>query len=124
MMAGGYAYLFFVLIPSRHAAFEVAAGVVCVLLAGGGLGLLTGRRRGLLAGVVGAATLLVAGLALIWGLFASAAYLHGIYGGFGRGASVVLLAVVALVFEVVCLVPLIQLVWLRRALRRFGPDAD
>lgn len=109
-----FSYLFFVVTPSRHGWFTALAVIVCSASLVGGVGMLTRKPWGFLVGKVAACVLLLFGLALIWGLLASAAYLHGIYGGFGQGAAIVLVAIVALVFELVCLLPTFQLWWLRR----------
>ena len=109
LAAVAYAGVVFVMIPSRYGWFNLMAAIVCATLVVGGVGMLTRRKRGLFLGAIGSGALLIAGLAVIWGLFASAAYLYGIYGGFGRGAAFV---------ELVCLLPVVQLWWLRRVLAR------
>ena len=109
-----YAWIGFELTPSRRLAFPIGVLLVCVLLAGGGVGLLAGARWGRkLAGL--ACWTLVLGCGVVVGaLVASSAYLRGVYGGFGRGAAVVALLVAALVVEVAGLLPLFELRFLRR----------
>ena len=116
--AAGFVWLFFSVMPNRHLYFDAATGGICALLALGGLGMIAGTPAGLKLGAVGAGATLAGGLAAIWGVLASAAYMSGLYGGFGRGASVALTAIALLVFQVVCTLPVIQLWWIRRALRR------
>ncbi|MBN1944472.1 MAG: hypothetical protein JW797_02295 [Bradymonadales bacterium] len=116
--AAAYLVVLFALIPSRHPWFSALAISVCAILALGGLATTSGRRWGLVAGAAASALLLLSGLAVIWGLVASAAYLYGIYGGFGRGAAFVLIAVNLLVFQLVCWLPSRQLLWTSRLLRR------
>ena len=47
-------------------------------------------------------------------LVASAAYLRGIFGGFGEGAALLCLVVIALVVEVMVLLPAFQVRFLLR----------
>jgi hypothetical protein len=116
--AGLYGYLFFGLVPSRHGGFSLLAAVVCAGLALGGIGMLSRKRAGFIIGAVGSALLLLSGLFIILGLATSAAYLSGIYGGFGRGSAVVLVVLCLLVFIVICLLPALQLRWVLKRVRR------
>ena len=94
---------------------------------------LTSRRRWAAgAGVVLAVVLALTGVAIAGGslillstfliivrLLASAAFLAGVYGAFGQAAASGALVAVALVIEVVALLPIVQVKWLMsRAGRR------
>jgi hypothetical protein len=79
---------------------------------------LWGWRLGLISGLLG----LASGVLVITGLILSWAYLRGIYGAVGHGAALLSLLVAAVVFEVLGLLPAMQLrALLRREVRRdFG----
>ena len=102
-----YAFLVLRVIPSRSSTFTGLALAASLLLAAGGVGMMVQSRLGLVV----AAT-----FALILLLVASAAYLHGIYGGIGQAGSAIAILAALLVIEVVGLVPALQLIhlWRRR----------
>jgi hypothetical protein len=109
-----YAWFGFVLTPGRSTTFNLSLALVCVVLAGAGVGLLADARWGrTLARVACALLLAFAGVVVVL-LVASSAYLRGVYGPLGTGMAVMSLAVAALVVEAFALLPLFQL----RALRR------
>src|SRR5207302_2785559 len=109
-----YAWFGFALTPGRSTAFNVALALVCVLLAGGGAGLLAGARWGRPLATVACAALVAFSAVVVVLLVVSSAYLRGIYGPLGQGMSIITLLVAALVIEAFALLPLFQL----RALRR------
>jgi hypothetical protein len=115
--AAGYAWLGFVFVPGRSLAFNLALGLVCVLLAVAGVGLVGGLRWGRLAAIVASALLLAFTAVVIVLLIVSSAYLRGIYGTLGQGMAAICLALAALAIEVFALLPLFQLRFLvgRRA---------
>lgn len=113
-LAALYAYLVFVLVPSRSPAFTwVAIGFIGVVLAGG-VGMLVPRRWGRVVAFVAAVVMLVACATLLLLLLTSAAYLHGIYGGVGQAGAAIGLVAAALTIEVVGLVPALKLGYLWR----------
>jgi len=74
-----------------------------------------GWRLGLVSGVVG----LASGVMVVAGLLVSWAYLRGVYGAFGYGAAVVSLLLAAVAFQLLGLLPALQLrALLRREVRR------
>ena len=104
-----------ILLPWKTA-WVNATGVAYAMLQGAvALGLwrrtLWGWRLGLISGLIG----LASGVLVVTGLLLSWAYLRGIYGAVGYGASLLSLLVAAVVFEVLGLVPAMQL---RALLRR------
>src|SRR5262245_56543573 len=109
-----YAWIAYVLAPSRRPAFPIGVGAVCLLLAGSGVGLLAGARWGVRLALVACWTLVVGCALVVAALVLSSAYLRGVYGGFGRGAAVVSLLVAALVIELGGLLPLFEIRFLRR----------
>jgi hypothetical protein len=109
-----YAWFGFHFTPGRSTTFNLALGLVCVLLAAAGVGLLAGVRWGRTLAQVASWVLLVFAGVVVLGLVASAAYLRGIYGPLGQGMSVMTLLVAALVLEAFALLPLFQLRFLSR----------
>ena len=109
-----YAWFGFVLTPGRSPTFNLALALVCLLLAGGGVGLLVGAPWGRrLARVACWLLLAFAGVVVIL-LIASSAYLRGVYGPLGKGMALITLAVAALVIEAFAILPVLQL----RALKK------
>ena len=109
-----YAWFGFVFTPGRSTAFNLALALVCVLLAGGGAGLLAGARWGRTLARVACWALLAFSAVVVLLLVVSSAYLRGVYGPLGQGMAVMTLLVAALVIEGFALLPLFQL----RALAR------
>jgi hypothetical protein len=109
IFAGVWAWLGFVVAPSRAVGFSVALGLLCAVHAVAGVGLIAragwGRRAGLLAAALGVVFAAVVILLLV----ASAAYLDGVYGALGKGMAVMGLLAAALVVELFGLLPLFQL---------------
>lgn len=91
----------------------VVLGLAALLLATG-LGLLLRARWGRLLGLATSVALLACALVVVALLVASAAYLRGIYGGFGEGAALVCWIAIALVVEFMVLLPAFQVRFLLR----------
>lgn len=104
-----YAWVGFVLAPGRSLPFNVALGVICALLAVGGVGLVAHARWARPAAIAASVALLVFSALVIILLVASSAYLRGVYGALGQGMAVLTLVVAALVLEAFALLPLFQL---------------
>jgi hypothetical protein len=104
-----YAWLGFVLTPSRSTAFNLTLGTVCVMLAAAGVGLLLRARWGRVVAIAASLALLLFSAVVIVLLVASSAYLRGVYGALGQGMAVLALVVAALVLEGFALLPLFQL---------------
>jgi hypothetical protein len=107
-----YAWVGFVLTPSRSTAFNLALGTVCAMLAVAAVGLLLRARWGRVAAIAASLVLLLFSAVVIVLLVASSAYLRGIYGALGQGMAVLALIVAALVLEAFALLPLFQLRYL------------
>jgi hypothetical protein len=104
-----YAWFGFVFTPGRSTAFNVALAVVCILLAGGGVGLLFDLPWGRLLARAACWLLLAFAFVVVALLVVSSAILRGAYGPLGQGISVMTLLVAALVVEGFGLLPLFQL---------------
>jgi hypothetical protein len=109
-----YAWFGFVLTPGRSTTFNLALAVVCLLLAGGGTGLLVAAPWGRTLARVACWALLAFSAVVVLLLVVASAYLRGVYGPLGQGMAVMTLLVAALVIEGFALLPLFQL----RALHR------
>lgn len=114
LLAGLYLYLFLFLIPSRSTAFTAVAVIFSGVMALGGLGMLRPKGWGRRVAIFSAALMFLTCLVLLGLLIASAAYLHGIYGGVGQAGVVLALIAAALTVQFVGLVPALQLAHLWR----------
>jgi len=119
-----YVYVMASVIPNRHASAFVHLWALPVLLQlmaiGLVLGLLKGPKKiGWWMGVIGGSGLLLVTVLLIIRVLVSAAFLSGVYGAFGKAAAMSALIGIALIVELVALLPLFQVKWLMtRAGRR------
>lgn len=88
-------------------------------------GTLLGTRRGWWIAVVGGSAVLLAMVLLIVRILISAAFLAGVYGAFGQAAATFALVMVALVIELVALLPIVQIKYLmtRAGRRAYGVSA-
>jgi hypothetical protein len=107
-----YAYLGFVIAPSRSHAFQIGLGAVAGLLALAGLALLALGDESRLArrlGIAACGSLLGFTATVLVLLVASSAFLFGVYGAIGRGIGLLALVAAALVIELCGLLPFFQL---------------
>jgi hypothetical protein len=109
-----YAWFGFVFTPGRSTAFNLALGLVCLLLAAAGAALVVGARWARALAIAACALLLAFSAVAVVLLVISSAILHGIYGALGQGMAVMTLLVAALVLEAFALLPLFQLRFLLR----------
>ena len=114
LAAAIYFSLFTWVVPSRATSFQVVIWLLCLLLAGAGVGMIANRPWGHRLARAASVVMLLACFVLILLLVASAAYLHGIYDGIGQAGSAIALLVAFLSFELVGLLPALQLAYLRR----------
>lgn len=109
-------------IPTRlpSAAFHLWTLPACVLVMGAGT--LIGGRHGWWIAIAGGSALLLSTILLIVRILISAAFLAGVYGAFGKAASTFAMIAVALIVEVVALLPIIQIKFLmtRAGRRAYG----
>ncbi|HEY5936506.1 MAG TPA: hypothetical protein VIU61_17775 [Kofleriaceae bacterium] len=76
------------------------------------IGTIAGGRVGWWFGVLGGSAVLATTIFAIVRILASAAFLAGVYGAFGKAASTFAFVAVALMVEVVALLPICQVRWL------------
>ena len=122
-----YAVAVWRLIPNRLASASLHLWALPVLAQVMALGTLAAwvpraRRYGWWAAVVGGSLLLVVTVLLIIRVLVSAAFLAGTYGAFGKAAASTAMIGVAVVIEVVALLPIFQIKYLmtRAGRRAFG----
>ena len=119
-----YAYALIAVIPNRlpSAAIHLWAIVAAMqIMALGTLAIVWPRARpiGRWIALAGGTLLLALAIGVIVRVLVSAAFLAGVYGGFGQAAATFALVAVALVIELVALLPLVQIKYLMsRAGRR------
>jgi hypothetical protein len=114
LLAAAYVGVVFVLVPARSPwirAGAVLAGAVALVTA---VGLLRGGPTGRRWAWIGALLELAFCALVIALLIASAAYLHGIYGGIGEAGVAIALVAAALAVELLGLLPALTLAHLRR----------
>lgn len=112
-----YVFTFIWLVPSRSALFTTIVLALSAILAAAGLGLVLRAPWGPRLARVASALWLLAFFVLLALLVASAAYLHGIYGGIGQAGAAMALLMAVLSFQLVGLLPALQLLHLRRVTR-------
>jgi hypothetical protein len=100
-------------LPSRWAPVDVAAAAVVASQAAAGVGLIAGARWAERMVRVAATVALALGLFAVTMLAITASWLYGVYGPVGRGGSLVMILVMAMVLPYVVALPLGQLFWLR-----------
>ena len=126
IFVGIYVYVLSAVIPNRLASAVVHLWSLPVLLQLMALGMAASmssneriRRGAWWTGVVAGSGLLLVTILLIIRVLVSAAFLSGVYGALGKAAAMSALIGVALVVELVALLPLFQIKYLRtRAGRR------
>jgi hypothetical protein len=82
------------------------------------IGMLIGRPRGWWIAVLGGSFALASLVLLIVRIAISAAFLAGVYGAFGKAAATFALVMIALVVELVALLPIVQVKYLMTRMGR------
>ena len=117
-----FAVVIATVIPNRlpSAAFHLWTLPACTVVMGAGT--LVGGRYGWWTAIAGGSALLLSVIVLIARILVSAAFLAGVYGAFGKAASTFAMVAVALLVEVVALLPIIQIKFLmtRAGRRAYG----
>lgn len=117
-----YAFVIWKVIPNRlpSAAFHLWTLPACMLAMSAGT--LLGGRYGWWIAIVAGSALLLSIIVLIVRILVSAAFLAGVYGAFGQAASTFAIVAVALIVEVVALLPIVQIKFLmaRAGRRAYG----
>lgn len=113
------AVLIWKVIPNRLPSASLHLWTLPVLTLVLGIGTLAGGTRGWWTAIVAGSAVLLSTFLLVVRVVISAAFLAGVYGAFGKAASMIALVAIALVIELVALVPIFQLKFLMsRAGRR------
>ena len=122
VFAAVYAIAIWKVIPNRlpSAAFHLWTFPVATLAMAAGT--LAGRPRGWWLAVIGGSVVLLSMFLLIVRILISAAFLAGVYGAFGKAAATFALVMIALVIELVALLPIVQVKYLmtRAGRRAYG----
>jgi len=106
-------------IPNRLPSAAVHLWTLPVGMIGMAAGMIVGGRRGWWIAVVAGSLVLFSTILMIVRILISAAFLAGVYGAFGKAAAMTALIGVALIVELVALLPIVQIKFLMsRAGRR------
>ena len=115
LFAWTYLLIFIYVVPPFDPTVKWVAYAVSFTIMAGGLVMWTGGKVAFWAGLSVAAFLLTVCFIVVGLLVASAAYLYGLYGAFGKGATYVTLFAVSLVVTYVGLLPVFQMAYLLKA---------
>lgn len=119
MLAAVQAVLIWKVVPNRLPSASVHLWSLPVLTCALGVGTLLGKPRGWWIALVAGSAVLLSTILLIVRIVVSAAFLSGVYGAFGKAAAMTAMISVALIFEMVALLPIVQVKFLMtRAGRR------
>lgn len=117
-----FALVIWKVIPNRlpSAAFHLWTLPACTLAMGAGT--LYGGRHGWWTAIIAGSALLLSVIVLVVRILISAAFLAGVYGAFGKAASTFAMVAVALIVELVALLPIVQVKFLmtRAGRRAYG----
>jgi hypothetical protein len=108
-----YAVAIWQVIPNRLPSAAIHLWSFPIATLAMAVGTLVGGRRGWWLAVVAGSLVLASTFGLILRILISAAFLAGVYGAFGKAAATFALVMVALVIELVALLPVIQIRFLR-----------
>ncbi len=120
-----YAFAIWKVIPNRLPSATIHLWTFPVATLAMAAGTLFGTRRGWWIAVIGGSAVLLSMFVLIVRIVVSAAFLAGVYGAFGKAAATFALVMVALVIELVALLPIVQVKYLmtRAGRRAYGVPA-
>jgi hypothetical protein len=126
LFAAVYAFAIWKVIPNRLPSAVVHLWTFPAASLAMAVGMLLGRPRGWWIAVASGSLALASLFVLIVRILISAAFLAGVYGAFGKASATFALVMVALVVELVALLPIVQVKYLmtqagRRAFGRSGP---
>jgi hypothetical protein len=117
-----YAFAVWKVVPNRLPSASLHLWTIPITMAMMAPGMFAGGPRGWWVALVGGSLLLLSTFLMIVRILISAAFLAGVYGAFGKAAATFALVAIALVVELVVLLPLFQVKFLmsRRGRRAFG----
>lgn len=113
LTAGLVVFGVFVALPTRWLPVDGAAAVLALIQGASAVGLLGGASWAAPVARAAGAIALGLGLLAVTALATTASWLSGVYGPVGRGGSIVLALVAALVFPYLVVLPVVQLLHLR-----------
>jgi hypothetical protein len=123
-----YAAIILTVIPTRIAStalqlWSLPAFMLVMAIGTAGIFVPTLRARGRVVAILGGSLVLASTIVLIARVLVSAAFLAGVYGAFGKAAATFALVAVALVVELVALLPIVQVKYLmsRAGRRTYAP---
>lgn len=110
--------------PSRHGTTQAIAYLMMLSVVAMGAAMFVRNRWGWRVAVTACGTLLLLAVVVLVLILMSAGFLAGVYGAFGKAASMFALLAAALVIELVALLPALQLKFLmtRAGRRWFGQE--
>ncbi len=110
-----YLFSFLYVVPPYSDFFKIPVYGLSILLIAAGIIMISTKKAGFWAGVIAGCGLLLTCLVLLGLLTSSAAYLYGLYGAFGKGATYVTFFVMSLVVTWFGVLPCFQLWGLLRS---------
>jgi len=123
-----YAAIILTVIPTRIAStalqlWSLPAFMLVMAIGTAGIFSAKLRARGRVVAILGGSLVLASTIVLIARVLVSAAFLAGVYGAFGKAAATFALVAVALVVELVALLPIVQVKYLmsRAGRRTYAP---
>jgi len=116
------AILIWKVIPNRLPSASVHLWTLPIATGLLGVGTLMGGRRGWQIAMIGGSAALLSTIFLVLRIIVSAAFLSGVYGAFGKAAAMTAMISVALLVELVALLPIVQVKYLmtRAGRRAYG----
>ena len=112
-------------VPNRLPSAQLHLWTIPIALVAMGGGTIVGERRGWYIALAAGSLLLLSTILIIIRILISAAFLAGVYGAFGKAAATFSLLSIAIIVEVVVLLPLVQVKFLmsRAGRRAYGAPA-
>ncbi len=125
VFAVAYAIAIVTVIPNRLPSAQLHLWTIPITMLAMGTGTLIGGRTGWYTALIGGSLLLLSTILMIVRILISAAFLAGVYGAFGKAAASFSLLAIALVIELVVLLPIVQVKFLmsRAGRRAYGAPA-
>lgn len=129
LFAAAYAFAIWKVIPNRLPSAAAHLWTFPAATLAMAVGMVLGGPRGWWTAIVAGSVVLASLFLLIVRILISAAFLAGVYGAFGKAAATFALVMIALVVELVALLPIVQIKYLmtrsgRRAFDRPVPGAE
>ncbi|MGE0871759.1 MAG: hypothetical protein AB7P03_24595 [Kofleriaceae bacterium] len=123
VFAGAAAFVLLAVMPNRMLSAQLHVWSFPVLALVMAAGTLAGNRAGRQVALIAGSAMLASTILVILRLLTSAAFLTGVYGAFGTTAATSSLLAIALIIELVALLPIVQVKYLmsragRRAYQR------